>query len=57
MKRTMEVKRLKEEWKIWNEEKEVRLEEEAKKLVLEHFYKWIHIFSKKTSEWMLTRKI
>lgn len=57
MKRTMEVKRLKEEWKIWNEEKEVRLEEETKKLVLEHFYKWIHIFSKKTSEWMLTRKI
>ena len=57
MKRTMEVKRLKEEWKIWNEEKEVRLEEEAKKLVLEHFYKWVHIFSKKTSEWMLTRKI
>ena len=34
-----------------------RLEGEAKKLVLEQFYKWIKVFGKKASERMLTKKI
>jgi len=54
----MEVKKVAEEWEIWDEEKEVaRSEAEAKKLVLEKFYKWIKVFSKKQSERMPTRKI
>jgi len=36
----MEVKKVAEEWEIWNKEKEaVKLEEETKRLVLERFYK------------------
>jgi len=36
MKKTMEVKRLVKEWKIWNDEEVVaRLEKKAKKLVSE----------------------
>ena len=35
----------------------VKSEEEAKRLVLERFHKWIHMFGKKTSEWMFTRKL
>jgi len=49
--RTMEVKRVAEEWKIWDEE------EEAKKLVPEQFHKWIKVFDKKQSERMPIRKI
>jgi len=46
-----------EEWEIWDkEEKAARLEEEAKKLVLEKFHKWIKVFGKKASERMLMRK-
>jgi len=42
-------------WEIWNKEKKVaKLEEEAKKLILPRFYKWIHIFRKKASKRMLT---
>ena len=38
----MEVKKVVEEWEIWDEEKEVaRSEAEAKKLVPEKFHKWI----------------
>jgi len=33
------------------------LEKEARKLVLEHFHKWIHIFGRKKSEIMLIRKL
>ena len=37
--RTMEVKRVAEEWEIWDEDEEVaRLEEEAKKLVPKEFH-------------------
>ena len=58
MKKMMEVKRLAEEWEIWDKEgKAAKLEEKAKKLVLERFYKWIHVFGKKASEHMPTRKI
>ena len=54
----MEVKRIAEEWKIWDEEKKVaKLEAEAKKLVSEKFYKWIKVFGKKQSERMPMRKI
>ena len=54
----VEVKRVAEEWKIWDEEKEVaRSEEEAKKLVLEKFHRWIKVFRKKQSERIPTRKL
>jgi len=54
----IEVRKVAEELEIWDEEKEVvKSEEKAKKLVLEKFYKWIHIFRKKASEWMPTRKL
>ena len=47
----VEVKRIVEEWEIWDKEEEVaRLEAEAKKLVLERFHKWIKVFGKKQSE-------
>ena len=37
--KTVEVKKVVEEWEIWNEEKKTtRLEEEAKKLVSEKFH-------------------
>ena len=54
----MEVKKVVEEWEIWDEEEEVaRSEVEAKKLVLEQFHKWIKVFGKKQSERMPTRKM
>ena len=44
----IKVKRIAEEWEIWNEEEEVaKSEAEVKKLVLEKFHKWIKGFSKK----------
>ena len=55
--RRMEVRRVVEEWKIWEEEEEVaKLEVKARKLVLEKFHKWIQVFREKASEWMPTRK-
>ena len=57
-RKTVEVKRVVEEWEIWDEEEEVaKSKVEVKKLVLEKFHKWIKVFSKKQSEWMPTRKI
>jgi len=54
----MEVKRVAEEWEIWDEKEEaVKSEAEAKKLVLEKFHKWIKVFGKKQSKRMPTRKI
>ena len=54
----MEVKRVAEEWKIWDKEEEVaKSEAEAKKLVPEQFYRWIKIFGKKQLERMPTQKI
>jgi len=56
--KTMEVKKVAEEWEIWDEEKETaRSEVEAKRLVPEKFHKWIKVFEKKQSERMLTRKV
>ena len=54
----MEVRKVAEEWEIWNEEEEAaKSEAEAKKLVLEKFHEWIKIFGKKQSERMPTRKL
>ena len=54
----MEVKKVVEEWKIWDkEEKAAKLEEEVKKLVLKQFYRWIKVFGKKESERMLMKKM
>ena len=56
--RTMEVKKIAKEWEIWNEEKETaKSKEETKKLVSQRFYKWIHVFEKKASKRMLTKKL
>jgi len=56
--KTMEVKKVAEEWEIWKEEEEAaKSEKEAKKLVLEQLHKWIKVFGKKQSERMLTQKI
>jgi len=56
--KTVEVRKVAEEWEIWDEEEEaVRSEEEAKKLVLEKFHRWIKVFGKKQSERMPTRKL
>ena len=55
--KTMEVKRVAEEWKIWDKEEVVaRLEEEVKKLVPKEFHRWIKVFSKKQSERISTNK-
>ena len=54
----MEVKKkVAKEWEIWDKEEAVKSEKEAKKLVPERFYKWIHIFGKKASERISTRKL
>jgi len=56
--KTVEVKRIVEEWEIWDEKEEAaRSEAEAKKLVPEKFHKWIKVFGKKQSEKMPTRKV
>jgi len=54
----MEIKKVAEEWEIWDEEEEAaKSEAEAKKLVPEKFYEWIKVFGKKQSERMPMRKI
>ena len=54
----MEVRKVAEEWKIWDEEEEAaKSEEEAKKLVPERFHKWIKVFGKKQLERMPMRKL
>jgi len=56
--KTIEVKRVAEEWEIWDKEEEAaKSEVEAKKLVSEQFHKWIKVFGKKQLERMPTRKI
>jgi len=51
------VKKVAEEWEIWEEEEEAaKSEAKAKKLVPEKFHEWIKVFGKKQSERMLTRK-
>ena len=54
----MEVKKVAEEWEIWEEEEEAaRSEEEVKRLVPERFHQQIKVFGKKQSERMPTRKV
>ena len=54
----IKIKKVAEKQKIKNEkEVVVRLEEEAKKLVIKQFYKQIKVFEKKVSERMLIRKM
>ena len=54
----IEVKKIAEKQKIWDEEKEaVKSEKEARKLVPERFHKWICVFGKKASKRMPTRKL
>ena len=56
--KTVEVRKVPEEWEIWEEEEEVaKSEVEAKKLVPKKFHKWIKVFGKKQSERMPTRKL
>jgi len=56
--KTVKVRKVAEEWEIWDEEEEVaKSEAEAKKLVSEKFHKWIKVFGKKQSERMPTRKL
>ena len=44
----MEVRKVVKEWEIWDKEEEAaKLEEEAKKLVLAKFHKWIHVFTRR----------
>ena len=56
--KTMEVKRVAEEWEIWEEEEEAaKSEVEAKKLVPEKFHEWIKVFGKKQSKRMPMWKV
>jgi len=56
--KTVEVRKVAEEWEIWDEEEEaVKSEVEVRKLVPEKFHKWIKVFGKKQSERMPTRKL
>jgi len=56
-KRMMEVKKVAEGWKIWDEKEKVAKLKEVKKLVSERFHKWIHVFGEKASERMPIRKL
>ena len=52
------MKRVAEDWEIWDEEVEVvKSEAEAKKLVPGKFHKWIKVFGKKQLEGMSTGKV
>ena len=56
--KTMEVKKVAEEWEIWDEKEEAaKSEAEAKKLVLEKFHEWIKVFGKKQLERIPMRKV
>ena len=57
-RKTVKVRKVAEEWEIWDEEEEAaKSEEEVKKLVPERFHKWIKVFGKKQSEKIPTRKL
>ena len=46
--KTIEIRKVAEEWEIWEEKEEAaKLEAEAKKLVPERFHRWIKVFGKK----------
>ena len=44
----MEVKKVAEEWEIWDKEEEAaKPEAEAKKMMPEKYHQWIKVFGKK----------
>jgi len=54
----VKVKRIAEEWEIWDKEEEAAgSEAEARKLVLKKFHPLIKVFGKKQSERMPIRKV
>ena len=54
----MKVKRVAEEWEIWDEEEEAaKSEAKAMKLISEQFHRWIKVFGKKRLERMPIQKI
>ena len=54
----VEVRKVAEEWEIWDKKEEAaKSEAEAKELVPEKFHEWIKVFGKKQSERMSTRKL
>ena len=54
----MKLKKVAQEQKIWDEkEKAAKSEKEAKKLVPQRFHKQIHVFGKKASKRVLTKKL
>ena len=56
--KTIEVKRVAEEWETWDDDEEaVKSEVEAKKLVPEKFHRWIKVFGKKQLERIPAQKI
>ena len=56
--KTIEIKKIVEEWEIWDKEEEAaKSEEKAKRMVPKKFHKWIKVFGKKQSERMPTRKV
>jgi len=56
--KTIDIKKVAEEWEIWDEEEEVvNSEEVARRLVPKQFHKWIKVFEKRASERMLMRKM
>ena len=56
--RIVEVKKIAQEWEIWDEEEEAaKSEAEARRLVPEKFHRWIKVFRKKQSERMPTREL
>ena len=52
----MEVKKVAEEWEIWEEEV-AKSGKETKKLVPQRFYKQIYVFRKKASKRILIKKV
>jgi len=57
-KKMVEVKKVAEEWEIWDKEEEAaRSKAEAKKFMPEKFHQWIKVFEKKQSERILMRKV
>ena len=54
--KVIDMKKIAEEWEIWDEKEEaVRLAEEIKKLVLEQFHKQIKVFGKKQNVGLCNR--
>ena len=53
----IKLKKMVQEQKIWDKKEAAKSEEEAKKLVSQRFHKQIHVFEKKWSERIPTKKV